>query len=1078
MARVGIEFAGNERDAIRATDRLQRAFRDVEQEARRTSQRSSAELRGLEQSVNRTASGIERNLLGATRRAALGVGVAVGTASTAVGYLGLSFYRTQQSAQIAFKTMLGDGGRAKRFLDDLAKFAQRTPFEFPDLIRATQRMMAMGFEAKRVVPLLTDVGNAAAAMGGDPMLIEQTVRALGQVQSRGRLMAEEMNQFIDAGTFGWTQLAAAIGTSVPQAMELVRKGAVDADTAIAAFQQSSQRSFQGMMDEQSRSFTGLLSTLKDGISQASATSLTPFFELVERGMARVNDELASQEGQRGVERLARFVETGVVPALQRAVDWVVRNREEITAFARDGGQALAGLVGALRDLSGGLRTVAGLVGGWDKLFELLLLGRLLIAVRNLTLGFTALAGTSAAAGAATGIGGAAAAAGRLRATLLLLSRMAPIAIPITLLIYRKEIEGGIGDLNRWINRQERLRDALTTIGLWNEDTTGMLDPSTVRRGRGDRTSPQQERARSSARGGAGIQVPTQHSRAPHPTAGLPGYPAVDYFAKPGTPVRAPENGAIVRHSGRGGTSGQVYGVSLYYDGYETGNGYFITHLSWVAPIGRYRKGDEIGRVSPWSGGAPHAHVGIRPGGARGAPTPDLPPDLSVPDLPASTTVASRAQTAAQQRREQAAKRLTAARPLRASFMRLRDAFLENADDYDADSRSAIARLVRSGNETIRKAFKDGLITERELGAVKKAFDRLSDEMQKGVDRAQDRFDRAWDRFRSLVNRALSNVGPEATLERRRRMLVESDATAIVQQILGGGDATDEERRVQAAAERVQAAWKAYSEALKSGDRAAVATAAAQLVEAQRRFEQLGDTALADRAKQLYDAYSEIIGVMSERERELWETMTDEQQDAIGELLDKLGEKLRAGKITYAEARRLLRDELAKLGVDVENIGGLLGEPFQQAMIRALNGIEDAVRRLVAALRGVGEATAALPQDVSLPTRGRTRRPEEEDGGGGFFSTGGPFRPISAAPVTVTPVRITGGGGRSRPQIVQPQIVLQPQITFAGPFMGDEREAREFARQVIDPIRSEAVSLARRIGGSGRLFNTSGKFAAE
>jgi hypothetical protein len=96
----------------------------------------------------------------------------------------------------------------------------------------------------------------------------------------------------------------------------------------------------------------------------------------------------------------------------------------------------------------------------------------------------------------------------------------------------------------------------------------------------------------------------------HDTDGLPGYPAVDIFAKPGTPFLAPEDGRIIRHSGRGGTSGNVYGRSIYFRG-KSGRTYFITHLTNVAPKGSYRKDQRIGAVSPWDSGDEHAHVGVK-----------------------------------------------------------------------------------------------------------------------------------------------------------------------------------------------------------------------------------------------------------------------------------------------------------------------------------------------------------------------------------------------------------------------------------------------------------------------------------
>jgi murein DD-endopeptidase MepM/ murein hydrolase activator NlpD len=98
----------------------------------------------------------------------------------------------------------------------------------------------------------------------------------------------------------------------------------------------------------------------------------------------------------------------------------------------------------------------------------------------------------------------------------------------------------------------------------------------------------------------------------HPTSGLAGYPAVDLFADPGTPFLAPENGRVVRHSGRGGTTGGFYGWSVYFQG-DSGRKYYVQHLNRKRATGRVRKGQPLGTISPWEGGDPHAHVGIKGG---------------------------------------------------------------------------------------------------------------------------------------------------------------------------------------------------------------------------------------------------------------------------------------------------------------------------------------------------------------------------------------------------------------------------------------------------------------------------------
>lgn len=96
----------------------------------------------------------------------------------------------------------------------------------------------------------------------------------------------------------------------------------------------------------------------------------------------------------------------------------------------------------------------------------------------------------------------------------------------------------------------------------------------------------------------------------HPTDGLPGYPAVDVFAPAGTPFLAPEDGKVIRLSGRGGTSGNVFGWSVYFKGIS-GRTYFITHLNKNRARGSVKAGQPLGTVSPWQSGDSHAHVGIK-----------------------------------------------------------------------------------------------------------------------------------------------------------------------------------------------------------------------------------------------------------------------------------------------------------------------------------------------------------------------------------------------------------------------------------------------------------------------------------
>ena len=106
----------------------------------------------------------------------------------------------------------------------------------------------------------------------------------------------------------------------------------------------------------------------------------------------------------------------------------------------------------------------------------------------------------------------------------------------------------------------------------------------------------------------------------HSTAGLPGFPAVDVFGRPGALVVADFFGKVTRISGRrcslGGVPGGAYGRSVYVKNAVTGVVRYVTHLDALAvSVGDLiAPGTVLGTLcdSAVSGkpGTTHAHYGI------------------------------------------------------------------------------------------------------------------------------------------------------------------------------------------------------------------------------------------------------------------------------------------------------------------------------------------------------------------------------------------------------------------------------------------------------------------------------------
>jgi tape measure domain-containing protein len=175
----------------------------------------------------------------------------------------ISFNSMLQTAQIGFATMLGSAEKAQKFLEDMADFAIRTPFEYPELLEAAKRMLAYGFAAEEVLPTLRAVGDASAALGSGSVGIDRITLALGQIRAKGKLSGEEMRQLTEAGVPAWHILAEAMGTTVPELQKMVSKGLIPGGKAVEMLTAGMTKRFGGMMASMEDTWQGVTSSIKD-----------------------------------------------------------------------------------------------------------------------------------------------------------------------------------------------------------------------------------------------------------------------------------------------------------------------------------------------------------------------------------------------------------------------------------------------------------------------------------------------------------------------------------------------------------------------------------------------------------------------------------------------------------------------------------------------------------------------------------------------------------------------------------------------------------------------------------------------
>ncbi|MBC9786300.1 tape measure protein [Heliobacterium chlorum] len=207
---------------------------------------------------------------------------AIGAITTALGGLGLgkglSFNADMEQAAISFETLLGSAEKAQAMLKDLQQFGANTPFEFPGLQKSAKLMLGMGFKAESVMPNLRAIGDAVSAIGGGEEVLNGVTMALGQMTTKGKVSAEEMNQLAERGIPAWDLMAEKLGVSKQQLMELSSQGKVMADQAVPALIEAMGTKFSGAMQKQSQTFTGMLSTLRDNTNMLLGQVLQPVSE--------------------------------------------------------------------------------------------------------------------------------------------------------------------------------------------------------------------------------------------------------------------------------------------------------------------------------------------------------------------------------------------------------------------------------------------------------------------------------------------------------------------------------------------------------------------------------------------------------------------------------------------------------------------------------------------------------------------------------------------------------------------------------------------------------------------------------
>lgn len=183
------------------------------------------------------ASGVASAALGgiavAATAAAVAIG-AVGVAGAAIASRSIQAAADVQALEMALAQYSDTAEEAAIQTQRLADVAKLPGLGYREVVKASVRLQAVGFDARLAERAILAFGNALAASGGGKAELDGVILALTQIASKGQISAEEINQIAERAPQVRQALKDAFGTASTEEIQKMGVSAQDAILRIIA----------------------------------------------------------------------------------------------------------------------------------------------------------------------------------------------------------------------------------------------------------------------------------------------------------------------------------------------------------------------------------------------------------------------------------------------------------------------------------------------------------------------------------------------------------------------------------------------------------------------------------------------------------------------------------------------------------------------------------------------------------------------------------------------------------------------------------------------------------------------------
>lgn len=235
----------------------------------------------------------------------------------------------------SLEVMLGSASKASAMIEKMRDFAAKTPLTLEQVISGGSLLMSYGVDESNLIDTMTKLGDLAS---GNAEKMDRITLAYGQMLAKGKVTGEELRQMAEAGVPLQTALAESIGVTGEEFSKMVSKGEVGIDALNKAITEltTGNGKFAGMMEKQSQTMRGMLSTMQDNISEFFRKMGEGTFGEVKSVLQEASDLLAEWEEDGTLDRWAQGVGVmlkNLITFLKQAISVGLDFKEAIIAGA-------------------------------------------------------------------------------------------------------------------------------------------------------------------------------------------------------------------------------------------------------------------------------------------------------------------------------------------------------------------------------------------------------------------------------------------------------------------------------------------------------------------------------------------------------------------------------------------------------------------------------------------------------------------------------------------------------------------------------------------------------------------------